>query len=135
MASSTPLVQHQTTHVASCRLFLLAVPETHRLEFSVFAMIRKLRFLSAFLIAGCIAAFANLLPYLRSRGAYQYDGQEVAGFPYAFRRIGGDCLPAICDTYHFHPGYFAADLGLALACAVAAGLIAASVGKGPRDVA
>ena len=97
-------------------------------------MSRMLKFLSAFLITGCITAFANLLPYLRSRGAYQYDGQEVAGFPYAFRRIGGDCLPAICDTYHFHPGYFAADLGLALACAVAVGLIAASVGKGPRGV-
>lgn len=105
------------------------------MEISVFAMIRKLRFLSAFLTTGCIAALADLLPYLRSRGAYQYDGQEVAGFPYAFRRIGGDCLPAICDTYHFHPGHFAADLGLALACAVAASLIAASVGKGPRDVA
>ncbi|WP_269792505.1 hypothetical protein [Stenotrophomonas sp. Iso1] len=98
-------------------------------------MSRKLRFLSAFLITGCIAAFANLLPYLRSRGAYQYDGQEVAGFPYAFRRIGGDCLSSICNTYHFHPGYFAADLGLALECAMVAGLVAASVGKGPRDVA
>ncbi|KRG63759.1 hypothetical protein ABB26_11175 [Stenotrophomonas humi] len=92
-------------------------------------MRRKLRFISAFLVTGGIAVIANLVPYLRTRGAYQYDGQEVAGFPYEFRRIGGDCWPATCETYHFDLSYFAADLGLALACALAAGLIAASIGK------
>jgi hypothetical protein len=98
-------------------------------------MTRKSKFLSAFLITVCAAVLANVVPYLGTRGAHQYDGQEVAGFPYHFHKVGGDCWPAACDTYHFNLGYFAADLGLALACAIAVGFMAARAGTGRRSVA
>lgn len=92
----------------------------------------KARFLTAFLTAAVIASLANALPYLLTRHAYQRDGQEVAGFPLAFHRIGGDCSPSACDNYDFHLAYFAADLSLALIFAAAAGLLAARAGKRKR---
>jgi hypothetical protein len=39
---------------------------------------------------GCVLAVGlNLLPYLRTRGAYQADGLELIGFPFVFRSFGG----------------------------------------------
>jgi hypothetical protein len=39
---------------------------------------------------GCLLAVGlNLLPYLRTRGAYQADGFELIGFPFVFRSFGG----------------------------------------------
>lgn len=64
---------------------------------------------------------ASRVQWLR---AYQYDGQEMAGFPWAFRKIGGDCFPRVCENYDFHIAYFAADLALALVCAFSAGYLA-----------
>lgn len=98
-------------------------------------MTRKSRFISAFLITISAAAIANAVPYFGTRGAYQYDGQEVAGFPYSFHRIGGDCSPDPCDTYNFNVGYFSADLALALACALAVGFAATRTAKGRHGVA
>ena len=95
-------------------------------------MTRNFRFLSAFLITVCGAVIANAIPYFLTRGAYQHDGQEVAGFPFSFHRIGGDCWPAACNTYNFSLGYFAADLALALTCALAAGFMAVRTGRGRR---
>ena len=91
----------------------------------------KIVFYSIFSVAIGAAAAINAWPYWRTRQAYRYDGQEVAGFPFAFRRIGGDCAAA-CENYDFHLGYFAADLALALAFAVLAGGIAAAMAGRPR---
>jgi len=79
-----------------------------------------------------VAAIANAIPYLLTRGAYQRDGQKVAGVPFTFRRIGGDCWPAACDTYAFHMGYFVADLALAVAFALLMGALAARAGRTRR---
>lgn len=97
-------------------------------------MTSKSRFLSAFLVTTCTAVFVNVVPFFLTHGAYQSDGQEVAGFPYSFHKIGGDCGPTACDTYNFDVGYFATDLVLALVCAVAVGLIAARTGTDRRSV-
>ena len=92
-------------------------------------MTRKSRFNAACLVAGILADASNAIPYLLTRGAYQHDGQEVAGFPFVFRRVGGDCWPTACDTYPFHLGYFVADLALAVAFALVVGAIATRVGR------
>lgn len=85
----------------------------------------RARFLRAFLATAAVGMLLNALPYLRTRGAYQADGQEVAGFPFVFHQVGGDCWPAHCDTFAFHPGYFLANLALVLLVATGAGLLAA----------
>lgn len=85
-------------------------------------------FLLAFLATSCVAVWLNVWPYLRTYRAYQYDGQEMAGFPWTFRQIGGDCFPLVCENYDFHLAYFAADVALALACALTAGYLAARLG-------
>lgn len=92
-------------------------------------MTRKSKFIFAFMIAASIAVIVNVIPYFLTLGAYQHDGQEVAGFPFDFHRVGGDCWPSACDTYNFNIGYFLADLAVALACAVAVGLVVARAGK------
>lgn len=84
----------------------------------------KTAFSATFLAMLFIALLANAVPYWLTRGAYQRDGQEVAGFPISFRKLGGDCGVSACDSYGFHAAHFAADLGLALACAALAGYIA-----------
>ena len=91
-------------------------------------------FLLAFLATSGIATLLNVWPYLRTYRAYQYDGQEMVGFPWTFRQVGGDCFPLVCENYDFHLAYFAADVALALACALAAGYLAARLGrKRPRS--
>ena len=47
------------------------------------------RFVIGFSAAALFAAFLNLLPYLRTRGAFHGDGFEVIGFPFIFRSEGG----------------------------------------------
>lgn len=84
----------------------------------------KTAFSTAFLATIFIAFLANAVPYFLTRRAYQRDGQEVAGFPFLFRKVGGDCGVSACDSYGFHVVHFAADAGLALACALFAGYIA-----------
>ncbi|MEI2453721.1 MULTISPECIES: hypothetical protein [Lysobacter] len=92
----------------------------------------KIAFFSGFLVAAAVAVAVNALPYWRTRQAYRYDGQEVAGFPFVFRRIGGDCAAGACENYGLHLGYFAADLALGLAFAVLAGVIATAIARRPR---
>ena len=58
----------------------------------------------------------NLLPYLRTRGAYNGDGFEIIGFPFTFRRIGG-----FAGIYEFHSIALLADIVLALAVALLVG--------------
>lgn len=91
----------------------------------------KIAFFVAFWATSCIAAGLNVWPYLRTYRAYQYDGQEVAGFPWTFHKIGGDCFLLACDTYDFHGAYFAADVALALAAACTAGYFAARLCQKP----
>ncbi len=85
----------------------------------------KIAFCLVFSLVLLLAGLANAVPYLNTRGAYQHDGQEVAGFPWPFRKIGGDCGAESCDTYAFHAGYFAADAAVGLAAALALGSLAA----------
>lgn len=89
----------------------------------------KAAFSLAFVATLLTAALANALPYLLTRRAYQRDGQEVAGFPLSFRKLGGDCGVSACDSYGFHAVHFAVDLGLALAWAALAGYIASRWGR------
>jgi len=92
----------------------------------------KIAFFSMFSAALAIAAAVNAWSYWRTRGAYQYDGQEVAGFPFAFRRVGGDCAASACESFDFHLGYFMADLALGVAFAVLAGSVVAVLARKRR---
>ncbi len=65
---------------------------------------------------GLLAVGLNLLPYLRTRDAYQTDGLEVIGFPFVFRRFGG-----IAGHLDFHWWALIADLLLAALLAVVLG--------------
>lgn len=87
------------------------------------------RFIAVFFITICVTIAVNLVPYLRTHGAHQYDGQEIAGFPFIFHKVGGDCFPSLCDTYNFHAGYFFANSAIGLACALVMGLFVAALRK------
>ena len=55
---------------------------------------------------GCLLAVGlNLLPYLRTRGAYQIDGLEVIGFPFAFRSLGGFPTGFTCTGGRWSPTF------------------------------
>ncbi|MGO1003468.1 hypothetical protein [Lysobacter sp. CA196] len=95
----------------------------------------KTAFFSAFIATLVVAFLANAMPYFLTRHAYQRDGQEAAGFPFVFRKVGGDCGELACDTYGFHAAYFAADLALAWSCAILAGYIAVRWSRCGRDLA
>jgi hypothetical protein len=47
------------------------------------------KFWIGILFGGVLAIGLNLLPYLRTHGAYGTDGFEVIGFPFVFRSLGG----------------------------------------------
>ena len=76
------------------------------------------RFTIGFSVAILVATFLNLLPYLRTRGAYHGDGFEIIGFPFTFRRLGG-----FVGTYEFHVTALLADIGLALVAALLVGYV------------
>lgn len=95
-------------------------------------MTRTTKFFIAFSFTLAAAAAVNVVPYVNSRGAYRYDGQQVAGFPFAFHRIGGDCFPSTCETYALHAGYLLGDIAIGVACALGVGFVAASIGRQPR---
>jgi hypothetical protein len=67
------------------------------------------KFVTAFAATALVAAFANLLPYLLTRGAYNGDGYEIIGFPFTFRRLGG-----YLGIYEFSVGLLLADIIVAL---------------------
>jgi hypothetical protein len=71
------------------------------------------RFVTGFSIAALAAVMLNVIPYLWTRGAYQTDGFEVAGFPFTFRRFGG-----FAGTYQFHVDLLLYNIVLALAVAI-----------------
>jgi hypothetical protein len=74
------------------------------------------RFAVGFTSAALVAAFLNLLPYLRTRGAIHGDGFEVIGFPFIFRSEGG-----FVWTYEFSYLALLADITLALVVALGVG--------------
>lgn len=74
------------------------------------------RFGAGFMVATLAAALLNLLPYLLTRGTYNSDMFEVAGFPFTFRRIGG-----FTGIHEFRVWALLADVLLAL-------IVAATVG-------
>lgn len=76
------------------------------------------RFTVGFSAAALVATFLNLLPYLRTRGAYHGDGFEVIGFPFTFRRLGG-----FVGIHEFHITALLADIGLALVAALLVGYV------------
>lgn len=75
-----------------------------RLEFKIGAMlvVRCIAF-------GIVMAFANVVPYWLTRGAYETDGCEVAGWPlrcYEFGGIGG--------FVHLYPWEMAGNIVIAV---------------------
>ena len=58
---------------------------------------------------GIVLAFANILPFLLSRGTYQTDGVEVAGWPFQFYELGG-----YAGFMHFYPWKLAANIVIAV---------------------
>ena len=76
---------------------------------------------------GCLLAIGlrNLLPYLRTRGAYQADGFELIGFPFVFRSFGA-------FTYRLYISWWAllADILLAALLAFALGLLGSRLRRG-----
>lgn len=76
------------------------------------------RFAVGFTTAAGVAAFLNLLPYLRTRGDMQGDGFEVVGFPFIFRSEGG-----FVWTYEFSYLALFADIALALGVSIGLGYV------------
>lgn len=75
-----------------------------RLEFKI-----GVTFVARCVAFGTVMAFANVVPYLWTRGAYETDGFEVAGWPlrcYEFGGIGG--------FMHLHPWKMAGDIVIAV---------------------
>jgi hypothetical protein len=76
-----------------------------RLEFKIGAT-----FVLRCVAFGIVMAIANALPYLMTRGDYETDGVEVAGWPlrcYEFGGIGG--------FMHLHPWKMAGNIVIAVA--------------------
>jgi hypothetical protein len=62
----------------------------------------------------------NLLPYWQTRGRARFDGYEVVGFPFTFRRRGG-----FVNLDEFYIAALAADIVIGLAVAVLVGWMVA----------
>jgi hypothetical protein len=58
---------------------------------------------------GIVMAFANILPYLRTCGAYETDGLEVAGWPFRCWEFGG-----FGGYAYFHPWKMAENIAIAV---------------------
>jgi hypothetical protein len=82
------------------------------------------RFAAGLAGGAVVVVFLNLLPFLRTRGAYNGDSFEIAGFPFTFRRLGG-----IDGRYEFHLLALIADIALGLVVAV---LVGYACGKIPQ---
>jgi len=81
-------------------------------------MSTRKRFATGFAATAIAAAFLNLLPYLQTRGAYNGDGFEVAGFPFTFRRLGG-----FAGIHEFRPAALFADIALSFTVVLFIGYI------------
>lgn len=90
-------------------------------------MMRRRGFRLAFGGVAIAMAMLNAVPFVLTRHAPEVDGVRIAGFPFAFHRVGGDCAPQACGTFAFHAGYFVADAAIALGVAVALAALASRV--------
>lgn len=77
------------------------------------------KFVAVFVIASAVVFCVNLVPFIRTFRAYQGDGFEVIGFPFIFRRIGGE-PPGV---YEFHASALQLDILIGLAAALFAAFI------------
>jgi hypothetical protein len=75
-----------------------------RLEFKIGAT-----FVLRCVAFGIVMAFANVVPYLLTRGAYETDGLEVAGWPLRCYELGG-----IGGFMHLHPWQMAGNIVIAV---------------------
>jgi hypothetical protein len=71
------------------------------------------RFNIGFAVGAVLAVSLNLMPYLRTLGAYKGDGFEIIGAPFVFRRLGG-----IAGIYEFSAIALVADIVVALVIAL-----------------
>ena len=69
-----------------------------------------LAFVIRFLAFGAAMAFANVVPYLRTREAYHTDGMEIAGWPLRCYEMGG-----FIGLFSFHPWALAGNIMIAVA--------------------
>lgn len=76
------------------------------------------KFSAGFAAGAVAAAFLNLLPFFRTRGADNGDGFEIIGFPFTFRRLGG-----IAGVHEFHTVALISDIATGLVLALLAGYI------------
>lgn len=66
-------------------------------------------FVVRFIVFGFVMAFANIVPFLLTRGAYGTDGLEVAGWPLRCYDHGG--FDGHC---YFYPWAMAANIAIAV---------------------
>lgn len=64
---------------------------------------------------GIVMAFANIVPYLLTRGAYETGGIEVAGWPFRCHKLGGE--DPVVDL---HPWALAGNIAFAVTVSAAA---------------
>jgi len=74
---------------------------------------RQLKIDTAFLVRfvsfGALMGFANIVPYLLTRGAYATDGIEITGWPLRCCDIGG-----YDGHWHFYPWAMAGNITIAV---------------------
>ena len=66
-------------------------------------------FVLRFVAFGILMAFANVVPYLLTRGAYETDGVEVAGWPLRCYAGGG-----FAGLWYFSPWAMAGNIAIAV---------------------
>jgi hypothetical protein len=66
-------------------------------------------FVLRFIAFGLVMAFASVVPYLSTRGAYRTDGLEVAGWPLRCYELGG-----VVGHFYFGPWMMAGDIAIAV---------------------
>ena len=66
-------------------------------------------FVLRFVAFGFVMAFANVVPYLSTRGAHETDGLEVAGWPLRCYELGG-----VVGHFYFGPWMMAGDIAIAV---------------------
>jgi hypothetical protein len=78
---------------------------------------RRGGFWLGFVVGVLLAVGANVIPYVRTRGAWDTDGVEKVGCPYIFRSFGG-----YRPTYFFSYRLLIADIAIALGIGVLSGI-------------
>lgn len=81
-------------------------------------------FARGFATTTAVAVFLNLLPYLRTYGAFNSDGYEVIGFPLTFRWLGG-----FAGRHEFLPVALTIDILLGLLVGGFVGCICARIAR------